>query len=79
MRLLSIQVRESADEKLKYTSPLKWVYYKSTHLKQYHKEGRALHTETAINNAYDFGVGRRLKSLPALLAIGFAATTACWR
>jgi hypothetical protein len=35
------------------------VYYKNTHLKQYHKEGRALRTETTINNTYDFGVGRR--------------------
>jgi hypothetical protein len=49
------------------------VYYKNTHLKQYHKEGRALRTETTINNAYDFGVGRRLHNLPALRQIGFAA------
>jgi hypothetical protein len=49
------------------------VYYKNTHLKQYHKEGRALRTETTINNTYDFGVGRRLKNLPALREIGFAA------
>jgi len=49
------------------------VYYKNTHLKQYHKEGRALRTETTINNAYDFGVGRRLKNLPALRQIGMAA------
>ncbi len=49
------------------------VYYKNTHLKQYHKEGRALRTETTINNTYDFGVGRLLKNLPALRQIGFAA------
>ena len=48
-------------------------YYKNTHLKQYHKEGRALRTETTNNNAYDFGVGRRLKNLPALRQIGVAA------
>ena len=54
-------------------NPSLHVYYKHTHLKQYHKEGRALRTETTINNAYDFGVGRRLKNLPALRAIGFAA------
>jgi hypothetical protein len=54
-------------------TPSLHVYYKQTHLKQYHKEGRALRTETTINNAYDFGVGRRLKNLPALRAIGFAA------
>jgi len=49
------------------------VYYKNTHLKQYHKEGRALRTETTINNAYDFDVGRRLHNLPRLRQIGFAA------
>jgi hypothetical protein len=49
------------------------VYYKNTHLKQYHKEGRALRTETTINNTYDFGVGRRLHNLDALRRIGFAA------
>lgn len=49
------------------------VYYKNTHLKQYHKEGRALRTETTINNTYDFGVGRRLHNLPRLRQIGFAA------
>lgn len=49
------------------------VYYKNAHLKQYHKEGRALRTETTINNAYDFGVGRRLHNLEALRRIGFAA------
>jgi len=49
------------------------VYYKNTHLKQYHKESRGLRTETTINNTYDFGVGRRLKNLPALRQIGFAA------
>jgi len=52
------------------------VYYKNTHLKQYHKrqpQGAGLRTETTINNTYDFGVGRRLKNLPALRQIGFAA------
>lgn len=49
------------------------VYYKNTHLKQYHKEGRALRTETTINNTYDFGVGRRLQNLDALRQIGHNA------
>lgn len=52
------------------------VYYKNTHLKQYHKCHRqraGLRTETTINNTYDFGVGRRLKNLAALRQIGFAA------
>jgi len=49
------------------------VSYKSTKIKQYFKEERALRTETTINNTHDFGVGRLLKNLPALRAIGFAA------
>jgi hypothetical protein len=49
------------------------VYYKSARIKQYHKENRALRTETTINNTYDFGVGRRLHNLPKLREIGFAA------
>jgi hypothetical protein len=52
------------------------VYYKNTHLKQYHKtcaKGAALRTETTINNTYDFNVGRLLKNLPQLREIGFAA------
>jgi hypothetical protein len=47
--------------------------YKSTRIKQYFKEERALRTETTINNTRDFGLGRRLCNLPALRAIGFAA------
>src|SRR3984893_10206493 len=49
------------------------VYYKNARIKQYHKEGRALRTETTINNTYDFGIGKRLHNLPKLRAIGFAA------
>jgi hypothetical protein len=49
------------------------VYYKNTRIKQYHKENRALRTETTINNTYDFAVGRRLHNLPRLRQIGFAA------
>ena len=49
------------------------VYYKNARIKQYHKENRALRTETTINNTYDFGIGKRLTNLPKLRAIGFAA------
>jgi hypothetical protein len=49
------------------------VSYKSSKVKQYFKEGRALRTETTINNTHDFGIGRNLNNLPALRAIGFAA------
>src|SRR5258707_567598 len=48
-------------------------YYKNTRIKQYHKEDRALRTETTINNSYDFGIGKRLHNLPKLREIGFAA------
>ena len=49
------------------------VSYKYSKIKQYFKEGRALRTETTINNTHDFGVGRNLTNLPALRAIGFTA------
>ncbi len=49
------------------------IDYKNTRIKQYHKEGRALRTETTINNTRDFGIGRRLQNLPALRQIGFQA------
>jgi hypothetical protein len=54
-------------------TPSLHVYYENTRIKQYHKESRALRTETTINNTRDFGVGRRLCNLPELRAIGFAA------
>jgi len=49
------------------------VDYKKSRVKQYHKEGQALRTETTINNTYDFEIGRALRNLPALREIGFAA------
>jgi hypothetical protein len=54
-------------------TPSLHVNYKSTGIKQYHKEGRALRTETTINNTRDFGIGKRLENLPALREIGFQA------
>lgn len=49
------------------------VDYKNSRIKQYHKEGRALRTETTINNTRDFGIGKQLKNLPALREVGFRA------
>lgn len=49
------------------------VDYKHSRLKQYHKDGRALRTETTINNTRDFGIGKRLTNLPALREVGFGA------
>jgi hypothetical protein len=48
--------------------------YKHATIKQYHKEGRALRTETTINDTRDFRIGKRLTNLPALREIGFSAT-----
>jgi hypothetical protein len=49
------------------------VDYKHARIKQYHKEGRALRTETTINDTRDFAIGKRLHNLPALRAVGFQA------
>src|SRR5438270_193786 len=46
---------------------------KNTRIKQYHKEGRALRTETTINNTRDCGIGKLLKNLSALRQVGFQA------
>ena len=54
-------------------TPSLHVDYKNTTIKQYHKEGRALRTETTINDTRDFGIGKRLTNLPALREIGFHA------
>ena len=54
--------------------PTLHVDYKHSKIKQYHKEGKALRTETTINDSRDFGIGKRLDNLPALRAAGFAAT-----
>ena len=49
------------------------VDYKSSRIKEYFKEGRALRVETTINDTRAFRIGKRLKNLPALREIGFAA------
>ncbi|MFL9937518.1 hypothetical protein P0D88_53590, partial [Paraburkholderia sp. RL18-103-BIB-C] len=54
-------------------TPSLHVDYKRSRIKQYHKEGQALRTETTINDTRDFGVGRLLRNLPELRRIGFAA------
>jgi hypothetical protein len=54
--------------------PTLHVDYKHSKIKQYHKEGIALRTETTINDTRDFGIGKRLDNLPALRAAGFQAT-----
>jgi hypothetical protein len=54
-------------------TPSLHVDYKHTRMKQYFKEGRALRTETTINDTRDFNIGKRLRNLPRLSKIGFAA------
>jgi len=54
-------------------TPSLHVDYKNTKIKQYHKEGRALRTETTINDTRDFRISKRLTHLPALRQIGFTA------
>ena len=54
-------------------SPSIHVDYKHSKIKQYHKLGRAIRTETTINDTRDFGIGKRLGNLPALRQVGFQA------
>ena len=54
-------------------TPSLHVDYKHATIKQYHKEGRALRTETTINDTRDFEIGKRLTNLPALREVGFSA------
>ena len=54
-------------------TPSLHVDYKHSRIKQYHKEGQALRTETTINDTRDFALGRRLCNLAALRQVGFTA------
>lgn len=54
------------------TEPQIQAHYKHSKVKQYLKEGRALRTETTVNDPYDFGVGRLLTAAnwQALITLG---------
>jgi len=56
----------------KWVDPQVNCYYKSSRIKQYFKEHRALRTETVICNTRDFGIGRRVtaENWKALRAVG---------
>ena len=59
-------------------TPTLHVYYKSSKIKQYHKEVShqpltGARTETTINNTRDFSIGKRLSNLAALRQVGFLA------
>ncbi|MGH3183111.1 MAG: hypothetical protein ACRDOE_14590, partial [Streptosporangiaceae bacterium] len=53
--------------------PYLYLYYKKTQVKQYLKEGRALRTETTINQPRDFKIGKELTNLAALAEVGYNA------
>jgi hypothetical protein len=55
-------------------TPSLHIDYKNSKIKQYHKLGKALRTETTINDTHDFGVARGLSHLPELKEIGFTAS-----
>ncbi len=54
-------------------TPSLYIDYKSSRMKQYHKEGRALRTETTINDPRDFAIRKGLSHLSALRKVGFQA------
>ena len=55
-------------------TPSLHVDYKQSKIKQYRKLGKALRTETTINDTADFGVAKGLSHLPELKEIGFTAS-----
>ena len=54
-------------------TPSLHVDYKHSTIKQYHKEGRALRTETTINDPGDFNLRKGLTNLTAMRKVGFTA------
>jgi hypothetical protein len=46
----------------KGVEPVLQAHYKHSKVKQYFKEGRALRTETTVNDPYDFGINRTLSA-----------------
>ena len=54
-------------------TPSLHVDYKHSRIKQYHKEGRALRTETTINDPRDFAIRKGLSHLSALRKVGCQA------
>jgi hypothetical protein len=57
--------------------PVIQAHYKHSKVKQYLKDGRALRTETTVNDPYDFGVNRTLTAdtWNALLTLGHDTNT----
>jgi len=55
-------------------TPSLHAYYKNTGIKQYHKEHRALRTETTINNTRDFNIARTCSTFPPCAKSAFPPT-----
>lgn len=51
-------------------APTIHIEYKHSDVKQYYKEGRALRTETTVNDTHDFRVNRGLKNFAKLRRLG---------
>ena len=62
----------------KGVAPSLHVEYKSCHIKQYFKEGRALRTETTINNPTDLRVGKDFPICPTCKRSGERSIDVCW-
>src|SRR2546425_2249971 len=54
-------------------TPSPHIDYKKKRIKPYHKEGRALRTETTINDPRDFQIRKGLSHLSAVRKVGFQA------
>src|SRR6202008_2752191 len=54
--------------------PYLYLFYKKTQVKQYLKEGKALRTETTLNQPRDLGTGKELTNLAAMAKAGYAAS-----
>lgn len=50
-----------------------YLFYKKTQVKQYLKEGKAIRTETTLNQPRDLGIGKELTNLAAMAKAGYAA------
>jgi hypothetical protein len=59
-------------------TPSLHIDYKHSRIKQYHKEGRALRTETTINDTRDFGIGKRLPTWPSCGGSALKPTDVSW-
>jgi hypothetical protein len=51
------------------------VHYRASKVKQYFREGRALRTETTVDDTRDFAIGRRLTQRAAVRSAGPSASS----